>query len=202
MTGDENNIFANLWIATLIPLIFVSGLLFINSAVSNVLARNPTLTIIIAIAILAGGAYISIKQQNDANTIYNNVKENDLLSEVEKEKYINFSKGVMNHVKIHELIIIPIGVGIFVSAIFMQFSISMREKDVKHKNQANEIQYALKVIERKRNYLESILEKSERGKLIINLHSEILSLERGNNREIIEFNKKYQYNNSFEKVFF
>lgn len=202
MTGEENNIFANLWIINLIPLVLVLGLLFVNSFVSNILARNPTLTIIIAIAILTGGAYISIKQQNEANKIVNNAKKSDLLSEVEKDKYINFSKGIMNQVKIHELIIVPIGVGIFVSAIFMQFSISMRERDVEHKNKANEIQYELKSIEEKSNYIESILEKNERGKLIIQLHSEILNLKKENNRKIIKFNRKYENEKSFEKVFF
>lgn len=173
---------------TAVSIVLLVAVFFFNDAVSNFLLFRPAWIFSIGILISTFGALLSLSGGDVLDSLDALTKA---ASPDKQEIYKKIAYGYLAQVKIYDYILIPIGAGFMVSAIFMRFTLLMRLKDDQYKHDSEEL-YKLKIdLSHKYRDINYYLDNNERGLKIIDANKSIESME----------NKLWKIEDSFDNKF-
>lgn len=154
--------------------VLLVAIFFFNDAVSQFLLFRPAWIFSIGILISIFGIFFSLIGGDVLETLDAITKAS---SPDKQELYKKIAYGYLAQVKIYDYILIPIGAGFMVSAIFMRFTLLMRLKDDQYKHDSEEIYKMKSDLSHKYRDINYYLDNGQRGLKIIDMNKSIESME-------------------------
>ncbi len=171
------------------------GMIFFNEGLSKFLLFRPGWIFFMGLLIVIIGIFLSLNGSEISQVFLDKIKNDNSFK---KDLYRKLADGYLVQVKVFDYVLIPVGSGFIVSAIFLRFSLLLKIKDDKYKVDLNLILKKRNSLSNERRDMIYYLDNRVRGvglirkhKFISNLQDELWDAENEFEKNFGVFNYKY-----------
>ena len=154
-------------------LVFFMGYFFINEWVAKFFLFRPTLLFVVGIFMVAAGIFLSVYFTDTQTIIFDKINNNKNIDPIKLNVIKMYMGGLTVQVKVYDYVLIPFGVGFIVSAIFMRFTLLLKEMDLKHAENSKDIMKMSNQLSNEYRDINYYLDNKVRGRKIISKHYSI-----------------------------